>query len=934
MSSARCITRDSGPDAEHFVGRDAELDVLRECARTVRAGTPCLVRIDGPPGIGKTALVRRFLAGLDGFRVLRAAADPSESVIGYGVIHQLHRRLDRELVDRFPLLASRGTAGAAPFAVGADLLGLLGALQADGPVAVVVDDLQWADEPSVQALGFALRRLWGDQVLIVLVNRPGQDGEQAASLRLPDGDGAQHRIHLGGLSEPELRALAEQLVHTPLPAHAVDRLYTQTLGHPLYARALAVELGPQHLRETARQWPVPPSLQATVQTNLARLPAPARRLVEALAVLDKRCSLARVATLAGVVEPAQALRDALAADLAEWWPAEPSSPVALRHPLLRDAVYESLDPARRRELHAAAAPLVDHESSWLHRVAAAESSDPELAAELEAAAGEEADRGRAEVAATYLLWAAELSGSRAEYERRLLTASLQSLATWRASWAMRLLPEVERCADSPLRSCVIGVTTLFGKGDLGLAESWLTRALAEAQRRPELGWITARAAAFQSGLHLWQGKGAETVRAARLALSTGLLEPATRDVVQMTLTVGRSREVGLRTALDEMAHLPEPARRTAATDLESLACRGALRTMLGELTGAADDLSTVVHRQRGGAAAQLMQASYSYLATVRYLLGDWDDGAITAERGLSVVESGEQLYHYALGHLAATFVPAGRGDWTAAQEHARAARHWAGMLGTPQDDRYAAVAEAVLAQANADYPAMLAALGGLRASATEDGAQQHAWWQSWWRPLLAEALVGTGHLDEAGRALDVMERTVGDVPYLRLVQARLRGWLAGMRGDREGALRLYRAGLDDAAEDAPLYQAPLYRGMLEQWCGRLHQALHQRRAAIELLRRAHDRYAALGAHPFRQRCAVDLAGCGLTLDPVDDVSLRLTARERDVAHLIARGFSNDRAARELYVSVKTIEYHLGNIYSKLAITSRHELAVAIGPRSS
>jgi DNA-binding CsgD family transcriptional regulator len=914
----------TGAGADPFVGRQDELALLRDWAAKVRWGTPALVRVAGAAGIGKTALVRTFLASLPGFTVLQATGDPADSAIAYGIVHQLCRGLDPLLVRRFPLLTAPLGDGVAPVEVAAELLALLGERQRDGPLAVVVDDLQWADRASVQVLRFTLRRMWVDQILVLLIGRSGNDSEELAGLRLPaDGDGLV-RIDLGGLSAAETHSLVQRLASAALPAQAVERVYAQTAGHPLYTRAVALELSPEVLGQTGASWPVPPSLRASVQAALARLPEPARALVEALAVLDRRRPLQLVAQLAGLRDSTDALPPALAADLVEWRPTEPSSPVAIRHSLQRDAIYESLSPGRRRELHRGAIALVDSASAWAHRVAATASSDPRLAAQLDLAAADEFAKGQAELAGRYQLWAAELSASRADHERRLLTACLQSLTSWRPTWAMHHQADVQSCADSPMRSCVLGAVAMLGQGDLPVAERWLAKALADSADQSELAWVRTRAAVFCAGLSLWQGKGSETVHAARLALSGERLDAGTRGVVQMLHAVGRAREVGLPAALDELSREPARVLATEPTNLEVLACRGAMRVMVGELSAARQDLIAVVERQRTSATTQLMQTTHPYLATAQYLLGEWDSSRITAERGRSVAESGEQVYHYALSHLSATLVPAGRGEWSTAEQHVQEARHWAAVVGAAQDMRYAMIAAAVLAQARGDHAAMLDALTPMR---QVDHEPEHAWWQAWWRPLLVEALIGCDHLTEAAEAL----RRVSGNRYLGVVRARLQGSLAERHGDERAALAHYRQGLE--APPGP-DDVPLYRAMLEQAAGRLLHQARQRPDAVKVLRQAYVRYLALDAWPFVNRCAEDLAAAGVRVAASDDRTVQLTTREREVAFLVARGLSNGRAARELYVSVKTVEYHLGRIYAKLGVGSRHELAAALGSRSA
>ena len=163
-----------GPKDEIFVGREAELAGFADVMARVRQGQPWLVTIEGESGIGKTALVRRSLASAAGFSVLSARADPAESDLDYGIVEQLSRGVDGRLLGRYPLLRGDGPRSS-PFGVGAELLAVIGEQLRVKPVAIVIDDVQWADRASVDALSFMLRRFSVEPVLVVTVIRGDRD---------------------------------------------------------------------------------------------------------------------------------------------------------------------------------------------------------------------------------------------------------------------------------------------------------------------------------------------------------------------------------------------------------------------------------------------------------------------------------------------------------------------------------------------------------------------------------------------------------------------------------------------------------------------------------------------------------------------------------------------------------------------------------------
>ena len=220
-----------------FVGRAAELARVAEAVAWAEAGQPWLVAIEGDPGIGKTSLARRCLAGVPGLRVLWARAGQAETDLDFGLVDQLLRATGDT---SRPVLPPSGTSPAASsFSVGTRLLEVVGeqqAQQATAAVAIVVDDLQWADRRSVEALTFMLRRLSVDPVLAVVIYSGLGDRLGEAAQRLLRSVENRLDVPLGGLGPDEVAALAAALEVGSLDGEAVQRLYRGTGGHPLYRR--------------------------------------------------------------------------------------------------------------------------------------------------------------------------------------------------------------------------------------------------------------------------------------------------------------------------------------------------------------------------------------------------------------------------------------------------------------------------------------------------------------------------------------------------------------------------------------------------------------------------------------------------------------------------------------------------------------------------
>ena len=227
----------AGPVDDVFVGREAELASMAEVIARVRQGQPWLVTIEGESGIGKTTLARRSVASTAGLNVLWARADPTESNLEYGVLEQLLRGLDSEPLSRYPLLAGDAPRSS-PFGVGTQLLGIVGEQLADGPMAMVIDDVQWADLRSVEALSFMLRRLSVDPVLVVVIVRGDRDHLEEPTRRMLISVQQRLRLSLSGLNLDDVAPLAAALGAPALRPDAIKRLYEGTGGHTLYLQTV------------------------------------------------------------------------------------------------------------------------------------------------------------------------------------------------------------------------------------------------------------------------------------------------------------------------------------------------------------------------------------------------------------------------------------------------------------------------------------------------------------------------------------------------------------------------------------------------------------------------------------------------------------------------------------------------------------------------
>ncbi|MFF4983998.1 AAA family ATPase [Streptomyces sp. NPDC001046] len=913
-----------------FVGRAAELERMNRCLRQAWSGKASSVLVQGPAGIGKTALVRHWLARLtpENHPVLRAACDTAEEDLAYGVIGQLTSRVPSVLLGRFPLLAGT-TPSAEPFHVGAELLGLIGELQNGGPVLIVVDDVQWADRPSAQALGFVLRRLEADAVLTVLIARSSTEPGRAGGLDLPHLiAGMPHgcELTLTGLDTPDVAELAARVYGRAVGSATVERLREHTDGHALYLQTLLAEVPLERVSQQT-SLPVPTSLAQALRRQLDALPGPARALVEGIAVLSGPAPLATAAQVASVPEPESALEPLLANGMVRWWPSHPTTPVAIDHALQRDAILDAIAPRRLRELHAAAAGLVDRPASWSHRVAATHRSDARLARELEQAAADSHTGGEDDRAATLLLWASEVAATRAERDRLLLVAAAHLLWAQQYTRVEPLLSRIEAAEAGPLRSLVLGgyATPRREPG----AAVLLDEAFHGGRAEPDAAFVSAMAGTWLGINHIMEGRGAQAELLLRQVLTTLPLEPQLAPWALGSWGLARSYASGARAALAEYDTIARTApTHTTGERAIQRAYRGMLHMWAGDLADAQHELTSALETARAEGRAVTAEFTYANLAASHYFLGDWDAAVINADLALAIADAEEKPWAFSYAYCVASWVPAGRGEQQRARRLVQRSQQWTRALPV-YGAAHVALAEAVLAQAQGDHCAVLTALRAVLDARPDSGPLA---FQTWWRPLYVEALIGTGDLDAAGAALADLVALSNEAPSLRLSVAWLSGLLAQERGDALRARDLFTEGLDrPAGVDDP----PLHRALLAHSHGRLLRDAGEHRPAEASFTEARELFSALGAEAFLTRFRNDLAHRSPSPHPASRLPLtELTDRERDISQLIGRGLTNREIAARLFVSSKTVEYHLSHIYQKFSLAGRRELRNLIQQHNS
>lgn len=885
------------------------MEVLRLQLEMAAGGMPRVVWVDGEPGVGKTTLVRAFLRPAS-HRAVWVSGDEAEASLPYGLLTALHRGITAA-VGSAALGEGALSEATDPLMAGAELLVALGA--SDDPLVLVVDDFQWADQRSASALRFALRRLVAEPLLVVLITRPHPgDTLGEAWARLLSDTEFTARLHLEGLTTEGIAELLALTGHGRVTPAVAERLREHTNGNPLHARALVDELGESALRARG-VLPAPRSFAQLTIARMARLGSDAGQLVTAGAVLGASFPLDLAATIGGVADPIAALDVAVAAGLLE-----PTSEGDVRfpHPLVRGAVYNDIPPAHRRALHLAAAAATVGARSLEHRVASSAGWDDVLADELESLAREELRSGAASAAHDRLVAAARLSSDVRHRDRRVLKAVevLMSVGEFEQADAMHEM--VMGCAESAHRSYVLGLLTpgveaeahfsaaTAGAGDAEIDESQLRR----------------KAIAGLAVAHLRQERFEEALRDATTAAGPGRpgRGPGLMGWVQVVCLAQLDRMAEAREVLD---HRVAPGTDASGLGPDELCLLGMVEMIDDDLPAAAADLTAMIEQARAGEACRMTPLGLALLAHVQYRLGRWDESVVNSELASGFTS---RRGYFGLAHTVAAFVHAGRGSFDLADAHVREACDVERSLLAPATRYYVAMARAVLAQARGDLVELRAATEPLLDGsivATVEGLDRWGW-----QVLAIEGLLGTGEIPAARERLaDLVELVEGSRLWsARPDLARLEGQLAEASGDAEAALGAYAVGLQPAEAGLPL---PLSAARLGVAYGSLLRRTGARREAIDQLRAAHAGLTTLRAAPFLVACEAELAACGLRAPAAEPAgALALTSSEQAVAHLIAQGLTNREAAARLYVSPKTIDYHLGHIYAKLGITSRRELS--------
>ena len=906
-----------GSPAAGLTGRRSERGVLDRFVAGVRAGGGRALVVRGEPGVGKTALLDYLAGRAAGCLVARAVGVQSEMELAFAGLHQLCApMLDHAESLPDPQREALRTAfglGAGPvpdrFLVGLAVLGLLSEAAGERPLICVVDDAQWLDRASAQALGFAARRLAADPVGLVFAARvPGQD-----MAGLPE-------LVVEGLAEDDARALLESVLTGPLDARVRDRIIADTHGNPLALLELPRGLTPAQLTGgfgVSGAVPLDGRIEESFGRQLEALPVQTRRLVQ-LAAADPSGDAVLVWRAAGLLAiGAGAARPAAEAGLAEF-----GARVRFRHPLVRSAAYRSASDAERQELHGALAeatdPAADPDRRAWHRAQAAPGPDEDVAAELEQCAGRAQRRGGLAAAAAFLERSAGLTLDPARRAQRALAAAQAKLRAGALDAALGLLAmaqagpldDLQRARGNLLRA-QIAFASSHGRDapPLMLSAARQLEALDVGLARQT--YLEAFTAALFAG-RLSPAAVGDVARAARMAPAP--LAPARAPDLLLD---------GLALLVTEGYAAGTPALRRAllAARGQDISAEDGLSWLwLAGLAAMAvwDDetwhilASRHVKLARDAGALSELPLAIRWRILLHAHAGELAEGAALIAEAQAVADAtGSQLGpHGDLG------VAAFRGREAEATELIQATMDGVTSRGEGRGvtSQYAA---ALLYNGLGQYDKALAA-AELACEYDDVGVL------GWSLAELVEAAVRSGQPARAADALQRLSETTraSGTDWALGTEARSRALLSeGETAEncyREAIERLGRTRMRPAAARAHL----LYGEWLR------HE--NRRRDARAELRTAHDLFTTMGIEAFAERARRELLATGDTVRKrTVQTASELTAQEAHIARLAVDGRTNAEIGAQLYLSTRTVEWHLGKVYTKLGVGSRRELPRAL-----
>jgi DNA-binding CsgD family transcriptional regulator len=903
-----------------LVGREGELQAIAGLLDGVRERGAALI-VRGDAGIGKSALLAaaRSTATNNGMLVLSTVGVQSETDLPFAGLHQLLRPILDRLgglppVQRDAVRAAFGmapVAGAEPFLIGLAALGLLSDAAGGRPLALLLEDAHWLDRPTADALAFVGRRVDSDPIVLLAATREGYESPLLEA-GLPE-------LHVDGLAEEPARQLLD--AHFPTLAPTLrERLLGDAEGNPLALLELPAAYGlgiREHVELPSYSLPLTERLEQAFASRATDLPAATQALLLAAAV-SETSGLEELLSVAEAIEGRRPTVDDLVAATSARLIEVDRLRVRFSHPLVRSAIYQAATVGQRYAAHGALAEMLadDPERRVWHRAAAAVGTDREVAVELEEAGGRALARGGIPTAAAAFERAAALTPDPAHRGRLLQRAADAACDLGRSDIVMRLLHEADSLdLDPHERARWIWLEDAFHEGPVGdpahvqsLVET-ATRVAAAGDRDLALALLTAAAARCYWGNLREQGRDLIAV-----ADGLGVAVDDQRLLYVQVLAAPIERGGSVLHELERTVPPEDPA---------ALYLRGMAVCLAGAFDEAGPLLAASARRLREQGRLRMLAQVLAYRGWAAVMTADFAVAMPATEEAIRLLSETAQPTWEAGSRAAAATLAGLRGERATVETL------------VAEVERVALPAGAASMLSLVQYARGLLELGqGRHAQAYEElrriaepgDAAHHDLTRLTTFGDLAEAAAHSGHRDAASELMRELE------PRARATSA---SWVQVTMLYAQAQLAA-----DDEAQDVfeealsqDLAAWPLVRARLSlaygEWLRRQRRVVESRAS----LRAARDAFDALSVAPWAERARRELRASGessrrRTSDSLDE----LTPQQLQIVQMAAQGLSNREIGEQLYLSHRTVESHLYRVFPKLGVTSRAQLAGALGTR--
>ena len=879
-------------------GQDALIGLSREVQQT---GSTLAV-LKGPRGSGKSTIIKALLTRLASQSRQLVTASRWETAQPGAALGPLLQR------------SHAGSAGA----LGEALLEYL-RREAPQPRVLVLENAQWVDDLSFQALHYAWRRLRNEPVLIVLVMRDQNLARLSPETREFLADSQLKILQLQVPDPTHAREIICARTGIDLPPMAVEQLVDYTEGNLQVVIELAQE-NPEHSWEQFDRWPpAPHALSLHVIELLEGLEPRERALLEAAAVLGAQARIDNIAKLVGEDDPLLPIQQILDSSLAQTHGHSGKVRLGFENALTQMAVYHQIPLSTRIRLHACAADIVEDQGAKLgHRADASILPDGRLSMELQDYARSQGKRGEWSSAATAYFRAMHLSPEPMRRDSLLLNAVDAIVAAGELPRAQTFAHQLSSLESSPERDVLSGYISIL-QGRANTAQRWLSSAWQNAVQHQDND-VMAAIAQRQVLDSLCRLKGQKIIdwaeQSLRLAQVGSPLAIENAAIQGLGLAMMGRADEGEQVLMDLLATLPAGAQRQRA------------EMSLGWVYLATDRVELARHELSAASSTDFSDGSLrislwakAWSARAEFLMGDWDQALETVRSAQSLQERSEIQILRPLIQLTAVQIHALRGNWEQADLHLR--KSWARTGSYAIMEMPYRMARAEIARAQANHEEVVRTLEPLLRLDRTQGIDQAGFWT--WQDTYAMALIRCERLDEAEKFVQPLLESAlasghqsGAARFLSV-----QGTLLAARGDIDAA----RLAFEDAIRRLEGIGSVYHRAKIDFYYGQCLRRAGKRAECVAPLTRALAIFTHFDASVYIDRCTRELqaSGTGMLRRESADWST-LTAQEQAVAKLVCEGASNRRVAEELYIGTKTVQYHLTKIYTKLAVSNRTELA--------